>query len=187
PLDLLGRGDVLLVRLRAQRAETDTVLVDPEDDVPPALERALLELLDREEDRAVDALERARQHVRAEERLVAVDSDPPHVVVLRGRERAEAATAGALDHALGAGRDLVQRELLALRLVLPVLGVVPAHLRPRHGRPRTRLVPGDEAVDGRLLEAADGAHGLRAGPLRLERREVADEVADLLLAKQQPL
>jgi len=82
-LDLLGRRDVVGVRLRAERAEADAVLVEAEHGVAAAGERAVLQRLDRQEDRAVDALEGARQHVRAEERLVAVDTDRPDSLVLR--------------------------------------------------------------------------------------------------------
>src|SRR6185503_15307590 len=186
-LDLLGRRHVVGVRLRAERAEADAVLVEAEDRVPAARERPVLHRLDRQEDGAVDALERARQDVRAEERLVTVDPDRPDALVLRPGDRSEAATAGDLEDDLRAGRDLVQRQLLALRLVLPVLGVAPLHLRPGDGGLRARAVAGDETVDRRLLEAADGADRLGPRTLRLERAEVADEVAHLLLAEEQPL
>ena len=184
---LLDVGDRVRVRLRGERAEPDAVLVDPEDDVLAAGERAVLDRPDREEHGAVDALERARQDVRPEEGLVAVDADPPDALVLRRRERAEAASAGDLEDDLRARCDLVQRELLALGLVLPVLRVRPRHLRPGHRRLGAGLVARDEAVDRRLLEAADGADRLAARLLRLERAEVADEVADLLLAEEEPL
>ena len=61
-------------------------------------------------------------------------------------------------------------------------------LDPRRGFLGAREIAGDEAVDGRLLHAADGAdHVLARAPLLLQPREVADEVADLLLAEEQPL
>ena len=49
----------------------------PKSPFAAALERAVLHRLDRQEDGAVDALQRARQHVWPEERLVGVDADPP--------------------------------------------------------------------------------------------------------------
>ncbi len=153
----------------------------------PSGERAVLDRPDGQEHGAVDALERARQDVRAEEGLVAVDADPPDALVLRRRERAEAASSGDLEDDLRARCDLVQRELLALGLVLPVLRVRPRHLRPRHCRLCTGLVAGDEAVDRRLLEATHGADRLAAGLLGLERAEVPDEVAHLLLAEEEAL
>src|SRR6476619_3494653 len=186
-LHLLGGRHVVGVRLRAEGAEPDAVLVEAEDGVPAARERPVLHRLDRQEDGAVDTLERARQDVRAEERLVPVDPDRPDALVLRPGDRTEAAAAGDLEDDLRARRDLVQRKLLALRLVLPVLGVAPLHLRPRDGRFGARAIAGDEAVDRGLLEAADGAERLGPGTLRLERAEVADEVAHLLLSEEQPL
>ena len=59
--------------------------------------------------------------MRAEEALVGVDADPPHALGLRGVERAEAAATGDLEDDVGAGRDLVERDLLALRLGAEVL------------------------------------------------------------------
>ena len=59
----------------------------------------------------------------AEIRLVGVDADPAHVLLLRGREGAEAALARDLEDHVGAAGDLVERELLALRLVDEVLRV----------------------------------------------------------------
>ena len=82
--------------------------------------------------------------------------------------------------------DLVQRDLLALRLVGEVLRVAVQHRDPRIGGLRARLVAGDEAVDRRLLLAADGADDVLARPpLLLEPGEVADEVAGLLLAEEE--
>ena len=83
-----------------------------------------------EQDGRVDALLRAREDVRAQERLVGVDPDSPTVALARGVESAEATTAGDLEDDVRAARDLVERELLALRLVVPVLGVVEDGLDP---------------------------------------------------------
>jgi hypothetical protein len=53
-------------------------------------------------------------------------------------------------------------------------------------RPGARLVAGDEAVDRRLLLAADRTDHVLAGTtLLLETGEIADEVARLLLAEEQ--
>src|SRR6185436_3610247 len=51
---------------------------------------------------------------------------------------------------------------------------------------RARLVAGDEAIDRRLLLATHGADHVLAGPpLLLKPGEVTDEIARLLLAKQE--
>ena len=59
----------------------------------------------------------------AEVALVGVDADPEHTLLLRRRQDAEAALARDLEDDAGAVGDLVQRLLLALRLVDEVLGV----------------------------------------------------------------
>ena len=104
----------------------------------------------------VDLLQRARQDARAEVGLVGVDADAPDVLLLRRVEGAEAAAAGDLEDDVGALGDLVQRDLLALRLV----GEVTASSRSstliaRVGRLGASLVAGDVAVDRRDLLAAD--------------------------------
>ena len=77
----------------------------------------------------VDSLHGARQHVPAEERLVLVDADAPDLRLLGGVERAETAVPGDRELDLRAAGDVVQRELLALRLVDEVLRVVDVVLR----------------------------------------------------------
>ena len=119
--------------------------------------------------------------------LVGVHADPPHLLLLRGVERAEAATARDLEDHDGAGGDLVQRDLLALRRVREVLRVVVQRLDPWHRRLRTRLVARDEAVDRRLLLPADGRDDGRTARLRRQARGIACEVADLLLLEEQAL
>ena len=151
--------------LRADLAEADAVVLEAEDGVRPAGELAVQHLLDRRVDRGVDALHRARQHLRAEIRLVGVDADPPHVALLRGVEHAEPAAARDLEDDVRARGDLVQRGRLALRLVDPVLRVRVQELHARIGLARARLVAGDVAVDRRLLLAADRAD--RVLPARL--------------------
>ena len=105
----------------ADLAEPDAVVLQVEDRVPAARERACEHLLDRVVHGRVDALQRARQHLRAEVRLVGVDADPPHVLLLRSVEHAEAAAARHLEDDVRAGCDLAERGLLALGLVDPVL------------------------------------------------------------------
>ena len=107
--------DVLRDLVRG-RPERDALVLEVEQRVGAALEGALLGRLDGLEDRHVDALDRAREDVRAEVGLVLVDADPPLALLLRRVESAEAAAAGDLEHDLGALRDLVQRDLLALVL-----------------------------------------------------------------------
>ena len=62
--------------------------------------------------------------MRTEVGLVAVDADAPYALVLGRREGAEAAAAGHLEDDLRALGDLVERELLARRLLDELLGVV---------------------------------------------------------------
>ncbi len=156
-LDLLRRLDVRRVRVRAERAEPDSVLIEAEDRVAATLEGAVLSGLRRQEDGAVDALQRTRQHVRAEERLVGVDADAPDLLLLRREERAEAAAARDLEDAFDPAAIWFERELLALRLVVPVLRVPPLTIVPGTAAVAPALYPGDVTVDGRLLEPGDGA------------------------------
>ena len=118
----------------------------------------------------------------AEVRLVGVDADRPGVLLLGGLERAEAASAGRCEDDLGAGCDLVERELLALRLVDEVLGVPGEDIRLRRGLLRARLVAGEERDDGRNRLAADRAHG---SALRDGRRSDAGQVPGLGLLEDQ--
>ena len=138
-------------------AEPDAAGGDVEDAVLAAGERALLDRLDRLEDRDVDLLQGAREDVRAEEGLVGVDADAPDVALVRGGERAEAALARDLEHDRGAARDLGEADLLALRLVDEVLGVPVQRRDARIRRLGAGLEAGDVPVDGRDLLAADGA------------------------------
>ena len=110
---------------------------------------------------------------------------PQTPLLLRGVERAEAAAARDLEHDDRAGRDLVERDLLALRLVREVLRVPVQRLDPRDRGLRTRLVAGDVTVDRRLLLAADARDRRSAARLRGEAGRVAREVARLLLLEEQ--
>ena len=70
-------------RLRADLAVADAAVLHVEDTVDAALVLAVLHQLDRLRDACIDLLRRARQHLRAEERLVVVDADAPGVRVRR--------------------------------------------------------------------------------------------------------
>ena len=124
--------------------------------------------------------DRARQDVRAEERLVGVDADPPDAFLLRRVERTEPTAARRPGRSTpDALLDLVERDLPCTS---------PGRRSPASSRSASvipgsaclgaRLVAGDEAVDGRLLLPADRAdHVLARQPLLLEPGEIADEVA----------
>ena len=90
----------------------DAVVLQAEHGVGAAGELAVEHLLDRRVDGRVDALHRARQHLRAEVRLVGVDADPPDALLLRCVEHAEPAAAGDLEDDVRAVGDLVQRRCL---------------------------------------------------------------------------
>src|SRR5471030_1080726 len=175
-----------LRRLRRELAEADALLLEAVDGVLPALEVAVLRVLDREEDSLVDALQRRGEDVRAEEALVGVDPDAPDLLLFRGVERTEPAAARDLEDDHGARRDLIQRDLLALRLDREVLRVTVQRLDSREGGLRPRLEACDVAVDRRLLLAADRRDGGAPARLRREARGVAGEIADLLLPEEQP-
>jgi hypothetical protein len=118
------------------------------------------------------------------------------VLLTGGVERAEPAGAGVREDDLGALLDLVQRDLLALRLVDEVLRVVHEHGRRWIARLHAGLVAGDEAVDRRNALAADDADDVlavrvpagRGDPLlHDEARQVPDQVAALLLPEEKAL
>src|SRR5215210_3780830 len=187
-LELVDLVENVLRHLVARLAERDALVLQVEDRVGPALERPLLHGLRRVVHGRVDALDRARQDVRPEVRLVAVDADAPLPLLLRGVERAEPAAAGDLEHDLRALRDLVERDLLALVLRDEVLRIRREDLDLRVARLCTGLVAGDEDVDRRELDPADRAdHLLAACLLRDHRRHAADEVAVLVRRERQPL
>ena len=133
----------------------------------------------------VDALLGARQDVRPEEGLVGVDADPPDLLLPARRRARRDRTRRRPGRRSRAAGDLIQRELLALRLVVPVGRVAVQGLDPRQRLPGAGLVARDEAVDRRLLEAADRADRGRVRALGLEAGELAGEVARLLLLEQQ--
>src|SRR6185312_4026426 len=123
----LARGDLRLDRLqlrddgrrhvRADLADARAVILGGEEVRRAALERPGLDLLDRVVHGHVDLLDRARQDEVAEVGLVGVHADAPDALLLRGGEGPEPAAARNLEDDIRVLRDLVQRELLARRLV----------------------------------------------------------------------
>src|SRR5215208_4552447 len=142
-LDLV---DHVLRDLRADLAESDAIIGEAEDGCSAADLLAVDDHLDRLEHGRIHPLDGAGEDVIAEERLVLVDPDPPDALLLRRVQRAEAAAAGHLEDDVGALGDLVERHLLALRLVVEVLRVAVERLglrvRVGDGLPIAR----DEAV-----------------------------------------
>src|SRR5262249_28946828 len=152
--DLIDLLDLRLGDLRGDLADADPVVLQSEDDVA-ALELAVDDELDRVVDGGVDALDRAGEDVRPEERLVGVDADPPDALLLRRVERAQAAAAGHLEDHARALLNLIEGNLLALGLVGEVLRVAVERLDAGICGLRARLVARDETVDRRLRLAAD--------------------------------
>src|SRR4029079_2799185 len=162
-----ARGDPLLDRLHLLHQGRrdpgrdlpvpDAAVGDREDGVEVRAEQrlGLPRRVDGLVDRDVDLLRGTRHHVRPEVALVGVDADADDTALLGRREDTETALAGDLEDDACTVGDLVQRLLLALRLVDEVLrvGVRDRHLRA--GTLRTRVVARDEAVHRRDLEAAD--------------------------------
>src|SRR3954451_20681023 len=183
-LDRLHLRGVLLAG-RADLANADAVVLQAADDVRAALVAVVLDRLDRVEDRHVDLLQRARDDLRAEVGLVGVDADRLHALLLRRVDRAEAAGARDLEDDLRALGDLVERDLLALVLRREALRVAVERLDAGVGLLGAGLEARDVVVDRRDLLAAD-ARERAAVVLGVERREVADEVAGLLLLEGQP-
>src|SRR3954454_5028093 len=179
-LDLVG---VLLAR-RADLADADAVVVEVGDDVGAALVAVVLDGLDRVEDRDVDLLQRARDDLRAEVGLVGVDPDRLDALLLGGVDRAEAAGARDLEDDLRALGDLVERDLLALVLRREALRVAVKRRDAGIGLLRARLEARDVVVDRRDLLAAD-ARQRATVVLGVQRGQVADEVAGLLLLERQ--
>ena len=112
---------------------------------------------------------------------------PADVLLFRRRQRPEAALARDLEDDMRAAGDLVERKLLALRLVDEVLRIRVQRRDPGLAFLGARPVAGDVPVDRRDLLSADGADHLLRAPLLLgdEAGEVTDEVAGLLLLEEQ--
>ena len=183
--DVVERRDqrVPVGRVGAHLAVADAAVRDVVQRVATALERIFQQRVDRVENRDVDLFRRAREDVRAEERLVVVDTDPPDAALVRRLERAEAAAARRGEHGLRAALDLRERELLALRLVDEVLRVPLKHGHARVRRLHAGAVAGEERDDRRNGLTADRAHG---GAFRDRRGRDADEITRLLLGEDQP-
>src|SRR4051812_4835086 len=94
-LDLFGLVRVLLAR-GVELAEGDAVVLELEQLVRAALERAVLSRLRGVEHGHVDLLLRRREDVVAEVALVGVDADALDALLLRSVERAQAALSGHL-------------------------------------------------------------------------------------------
>src|SRR6266508_1357557 len=184
----VGLGQLLAELAVANAAVLDAVVLVV---ATPESRGVRLVGLDRLEDGPVDKLRSARQNVPPEIALVGVDADAPNALLLGSVEPAEPTLAGGLEHDAGAARDLVQRRLLALRLVGEgrVVRVVDEHGHLRIRLLRAGRVAGEEADDRVNLAGAHGADDLLAlvgMPLDLETRDVADEVSRLLLLELDP-
>src|SRR3954452_18177181 len=184
-LDRVDLGLVLRAGL-ADLADPDAVVRDGAERVRPALVLVLLDRQDLLEHGHVALLQRAREHLRAEVGLIGVDADRLHALLLGRVDGAEPALAGDLEDDLGALGDLVQRDLLALRLVDEVLRVAVQELHARVGLLRSGLEARDVVVDRRDLLTADRAERA-AVVLGVQARQIADEVAGLLLLEEQAL
>src|SRR5919204_400334 len=180
PLEPVHLRDVGLRHLRADLADADAPVLQVEEHVRSAAERAVLGRTDDAQDPEIHALELARQDVLPEVRLVDVDADPPDVLVLSGTQRAEAARAGDVVDDLRACRDLVQRQRLALVLLGEGSRIVDLHLDAGHALLRTGDVTGEELLDRRNCLTADAADHVAAGLLCHQGTKAADEVAALL-------
>src|SRR5262245_3896557 len=135
--------------LRAHLAESNTTVLQVEDEVGAAAELTALRALDGEVHAGVDALDGAREDVRPEVRLVDVHADPPDAGLLGRVQRAEPARAGDVELDLRALVDLVLRDRLALGRVDEVLRVADEDLHAGVALLRAGLIAREEAVDRR--------------------------------------
>src|SRR5829696_5625226 len=181
--ELLLRGIDGRLRVRRNRSGVGREqrgvgkLLDAVEVVRAALEVTVLEGLDDLEHGVRERLERARDDAIALRRLVGVDADR-HLPLLASRvDRAETAVTRHLEDDVRAAGDLVERDLLALRLVDERLRIRVHELHGRIGVDDALLEARDPVVDRRDLLAADGRDALA---LRQLRREDAREVAGFL-------
>src|SRR5690349_21496030 len=172
--------DVRLRHGRVDLADAHAAVLQVEEQVAAGLEPAVLRLVDRLEDAVVDALDPGREHAARMLVLVLVDADAPDLRGRSGLQGAEATAAGDLEEHLGALRDHVLGDRLALVGRDEVLRVVDLDGRPGDGLLRTELVARDPDVHRRDLQAADGADVLLAHLLRHLRGEHADQAAGLV-------
>src|SRR6185436_12307151 len=186
-VDLREPG-LLELGLLAELAKGDSAVLQVEDEVASTLVAlAGLRALDGQEDPLVDSLHRTREDVGAEVRLIDVDADRPPAGFLRRVECTEATRTGNAEHDLRARVELVLGHALALGLVDEVLRVADLDRRPWNALLCAGLVPGEERVDRRDLDAADDADVLVAARGRDVCREAADQVAVLLRRVRQAL
>src|SRR3954452_15804090 len=182
-LELLHQLDprrMLLRDLRGDLANAHPVVLEVEDEVLPALEVALRRGHDGVVDPGVGLLDPAGEDPLRDLVLVGVHPDAP-LAELRGLlEGAVTAQAGDLEDHLGAGPDLVLRQVRAGGLVREAVRVRDQRLRALDRLLRAELVTGDPRVDRRDLDACHRADLLRAHALGLFGRKDTDQAAALL-------
>src|SRR6185295_14724050 len=184
----LREPSLLQLGLLAELAKGDSAVLQVEDEVASTLVAlAALRALDSQEDPLVDSLHRTGEDVGAEERLVDVDADRPLAGFLGRVERTETARTGNAEHDLRPRVELVLSHALALGLIDEVLRVPDLDRRAWDALLCAGLVPGEERVDRRDLDAADDADVLLALRGRDVCREAADQVAVLLCRVRQAL
>ena len=129
----------------------------------------------------------AREDVRAEPRLVLVDTDPPHAALSSGRQRPEAAFAGDVEDDAGSPRDLVWRDATAAIGVPELYEYVCSNrIRGLALRAPARKA-GDEAYDGADIETGDASGDVRSrAPSLDETGEISDHEADLPSRAESP-
>src|SRR5215475_504388 len=187
----LARDDLLLQlvhlvdqRLRHGRvdlADVHAAVLQVEQQVVAALELALRDQLRGLKDAVVDALDAGGEDALGVVVLVLVDADAPDAGLVGSLQRPEPAAARDLEQHLGALRDLVLSDRLALVRGDEVLGVADQDLDVRVVELRAVLVAGDPDVDRRDLQPADRADDLLAALLlRHLGGEVADQAARLV-------
>src|SRR6266480_4705048 len=182
-LELLHQLDprrMLLRDLRGDLPHAHTVVPQVEDAVLAALEVALRGGDDRVVNAGVGLLDAAGEDPLRDLVLVGVHPDAP-LAELRGLlEGAVTAQAGDLEDHLGAGADLVLRQVRAGCLVGEAVRVLDERLRALDGFFRAVLVAGDPRVDRRDLDACHRADLLRAHALGLFGRKDTHQAAALL-------
>src|SRR5262249_41937284 len=157
---------------RAEGSQARAAVVQVVDDVSAGRERPGRQPPDPFEHRPVGVLQHAGEDVWAQMRLVDVDSDGEDSLLLRRLEGARAARAGDPDDDGGTLRDMAEGDRLALARMEEVARIGVQRPDPRHRGSGSGLEAGDEVVDRRELEAADGADGVLAPASSDEGRQV---------------